>query len=82
MLTEQEALAALKKVFPDCVPQKIITHENLYIILAPRPSDVLEGNFDPYFSVDINTGEARDYSIFQDGQARAITTLIKQAPEI
>lgn len=81
MLSEREAIGKLKLVFPDCNPEKIITYGNLYLILAPR-SDPVEGVWDPYFSVDMNTGEARDYSILQDGKSREIADLFIQAPDI
>lgn len=81
MLSEQYAIAKLKKFMPDHNPQKIIVYGNLYLIFAPG-SDPDEGVWDPYFSVDMNTGEARDYSIYQDGKAREIVSLFENAPLI
>lgn len=34
---------------------------NLYLFIAPNP-DPLEGRFDPFFSVDKETGYFRDFS--------------------
>jgi hypothetical protein len=82
MLSEQDAIAKVKEFIPGCVPEKIITYNDLYLVLAPRSNDPLEGYMDPFFSVDINTGETRDYSIFQDGKAREIATLFENAPKI
>lgn len=81
MLNEQDAIRKLKMVIPDCNPQKIVVYGNLYLILAPR-SDPAEGNWDPYFSVDMNTGAAKDYSIYQDGKAREIASLFENAETI
>ena len=80
MLSEQEAIAKLK-TFVDCDPLKIIVYGNLYLILAPR-SDPDEGIWDPYFSVDMNTGETRDYSIYKDGKSREISSLFENAEYI
>jgi hypothetical protein len=81
MLSSEEAIAKLKLIAPDRVPHKIITYNNLFLILAPS-TDPDEGAWDPYFSVDPNTGEARDYSIYQDGNAREINDLFLQAPAL
>lgn len=80
MLSSDEALAKLTAMAPDRVPQKIITYNGLYLIFAIADSD--EGLWDPYFSVDPNTGETRDYSIYQDGKAREIISLFQNAPQI
>lgn len=79
MLSEQEAIKALKKLNSDRKPEKIIVFNDLYIILAPG-SDLVEGNFDPFYSVNMETGIAREYSIFQDGKAKEILVLFEKAP--
>lgn len=81
MLSEREAIGKLKMLMPDRTPLKIITWNDLYLIQAPS-SDPIEGEWDPYFSVDMNTGETRDYSIYQDGKAREIASLFEKAPQI
>lgn len=81
MLSSDEAIAKLKQLAPDRNPEKLITYNGLYLIMAPS-SDPDEGVWDPYFSVDMNTGETRDYSIYQDGKAREIVELFKNAPII
>lgn len=80
MLSEQEALAALKKYVPTAIPERIIVFNGLYLILAPRKDDPLEGNFDPFWSVDMTTGDVSDYSLFQDGKSREIGELFMKAP--
>jgi hypothetical protein len=82
MLSEQEAIAKLKILFPNRTPQKIVNYNGLYLILAPDLNDPIEGNWDPFFSVDMNTGATRDYSIYQDGKAREIGLLFEKAPNI
>jgi hypothetical protein len=78
MLSSEEAISKLKLIAPDRNPEKIITYNNLYLIFAPS-SDPDEGMWDPYFSVDMTTGETRDYSIYQDGKAREIVSMFKSA---
>lgn len=81
MLSEQEALNALKKLNSERIPKRIITYDGLYLILAPGP-DPIEGRFDPFYSVDMETGETRGYSILQDGKGREIGALFEKAPDI
>lgn len=82
MLSKQEALAKLKKFEPIATPEKIIVFNGLYLILAPVKDDPIEGNFDPFYSVDMETGAVRDYSLFQDGKAKEIDLLFQKAPNI
>lgn len=81
MLSSDEALAKLKATAPNREPQKIITYNDLYLILAPS-TDPDEGLWDPFFSVDMSTGATRDYSIYQDGKSREIMALFQNAPDI
>lgn len=78
MLSSDEAISKMKQIAPDRNPEKIITYNGLYLIFAPG-SDSDEGIWDPYFSVDMNTGETRDYSIYQDGKSKEIVSLFKNA---
>lgn len=82
MLTEQDAITAFKKAMPNREPQKVVTYNGLYLILAPDPGDALEGNMDPFFSVDLLTGAIQDYSIFRDGKAKEIMELFQKAPDL
>ena len=64
MLSKPEALAKLKKEFPNRVPKFLAPQGNLYIFVAPDPSDVEEGMSDPFFSVNSQTGEVKEFSIY------------------
>lgn len=62
MLNMQEA----KKIVLDNRPtgtiiKEAILHGNEFLFLAIGP-DVLEGNFDPFFKVNANTGAFTDFS--------------------
>jgi len=82
MLNELEALASFKQSYSSTTPKKIITFNGLFLIFAPRKGDPMEGDMDPYYSVDMNTGEARDYSIYRDGHAAEIVQMFVEAPLI
>lgn len=66
MLGEDEARAALES---GIAPVEIVAsarYRDLYLfrVLFPSPD---EANFDPFFSVDVETGEVSDFSVMQDG---------------
>lgn len=67
MITEQQA----KKIALDAMPEnskfiKSTAHENQYIFMITW-SDPLEGDLDPFYSVDKTTGEFRDFDIETGG---------------
>lgn len=66
MLSIQEAKTIIKTNLPNCRIQKVAMYKNLYIFQAFR-SDPLEGDFDPFYSIDVNTGEFRDFSVLEAG---------------
>lgn len=66
MLAEDEARAALES---EIAPVEIVAsarYNDLYLfrVLFPSPD---EANFDPFFSVDVETGEVSDFSVMHDG---------------
>lgn len=82
MLTEKEALAALKKLEPARAPKHYILYQNLYIFFAPHETDEAEGIIAPFFSVDMLTGEAKDFSIVHDGNPSELLDLLKTPLEV
>jgi hypothetical protein len=66
-MTEAEALKiAMKYMAPGSKFIKSATYGNLFIFQINGP-DPLEGNLDPFFSVDKTTGEFSDFSIVEGG---------------
>lgn len=66
-LTEPEALkTAWKYMAPGSKFVKSATYGNLFIFQINGP-DPLEGNLDPFFSVDKTTGKFSDFSIVEGG---------------
>lgn len=74
MLSEKEATAKIRAVFPNRTIEPPIEYQGLFIFQA-FSSDPLEGQLDPFFSVNKETGEVRDFSIITDGNAHEISRL-------
>lgn len=66
-MTEAEALRiAMRYMAPGSKFVKSTTYRNFFIFQINGP-DPLEGNLDPFFSVDKTTGEFSDFSIVEGG---------------
>ena len=66
-MTEAEALKiAMRYMAPGSTFVKSATYCNFFIFQINGP-DPLEGNLDPFFSVDKITGKFRDFSIVEGG---------------
>lgn len=67
-MTEAEALKiAMRYMAPGSKFVKSATYGNLFIFQINGP-DPLEGDLDPFFSVDKTTGEFSDFSIVEGGR--------------
>jgi hypothetical protein len=67
MMNEAEALKiAMKYMAPGSKFVKSATYGNLFIFQINGP-DPLEGDLDPFFSVNKTTGEFSDFSIVEGG---------------
>lgn len=66
-MTETEALKiAMRHMAPGSKFVKMVSYGNLFILHVNGP-DPLEGDLDPFFSVDKTTGEFSDFSIVDGG---------------
>lgn len=76
MLSEKAAIQIAKKYIPDGEIRERVRYRDLYIlqIFVGTPE---EFGFDPFYSVNANTGEFRDFSIITDGDVNEISTLFK-----
>lgn len=64
MLNEIEAQTKLKVFVSEAIPKSWTQYKNLYLFRIELPTgDIV---YDPFFSVDMNTGEVRDFSILDD----------------
>jgi len=73
-----QAAAIVKKEFPEGKIQKYIDYKGKFIFQI-FTEDPLEGELDPFYSVDQNTGEFSDFSILTDGNTAEITSLFMKA---
>lgn len=78
MLSANDAKAALLRKEPTVAIQDLVRYRNVYLIRVRFASEE-EADFDPFFSVDIQTGEVRDFSILTDGNFKEIAALFTNA---
>lgn len=76
MLNFEEAKKVVKENIPKGKIQKAILYDNLYVFMVFM-NDEFEGQMDPYYSVNINTGEFRDFSIITDGEIGEIMEMFE-----
>lgn len=74
MLSQPKAQAIVQLALPGAVIKTWADYNDLYLFRVEYPS-LAERNWDPFWSVDKNTGEARDFSVITDGNLSDITKL-------
>ena len=77
MIDTREAEAKIRAIFPDSKISPPVDYRDVYLFQV-FDSDPLEGWFDPFYSVDKDSGEVRDYSIITDGNPGEITKLFQE----
>lgn len=77
-LNIQEATKIVNKALPDHKINAYVEYKNLYLfqIFSKRP---FEEELDPFYSVNRDTGEFRDFSIITDGNSTKINSLFVKA---
>lgn len=81
MLTEIEAEAALQVELPGIEVAARTRYRDLYLFRVVFPS-ASEADYDPFFSVDIETGEVNDFSVMHDGDINEIAAAFAQAQSV
>lgn len=78
MFDIQQATEIVKKAFPAGKIQKSVEYRNVYLfqIFTDDPDD---GQMDPFYSVDKETGEFSDFSVITDGDISEISALFEAA---
>lgn len=67
MITKEQVAQSLKEVLPKGFRVgKIVDYDGIYILQIFNDNDPLEGDMDPFYSVDPNTGAIEDFYIFDD----------------
>ncbi len=77
MLSPAEAIKIVNKNHPTGIVQAYVDYGNLYLfqVFNQRPGEEI---MDPFFSVDKQTGEYREFSILTDGDTGEITRLFEE----
>lgn len=65
-LSLQQAADIVKKNLPEGTIQASVSYKGVYLFRV-NVNLPFEENLDPFFSVDQNTGEFKDFSIITDG---------------
>lgn len=77
-LNMTQAIDVVHQEFPDGRIQKAVDYDGLYLFqIFTGDSD--EGQVDPFYSVDQETGEFKDFSIITDGDISRIASLFEAA---
>lgn len=79
MLDINQAIDVVKSKIPDGFINSAIEYNGLYVFMI-FSDDELEGQMDSFYSVDIQTGEFRDFSIITDGNISEINNLFLNDP--
>jgi hypothetical protein len=75
MLAKDEAQNLLEKALPDVPVKAWSRYRNLYLFRVQWPFEG-EEDFDPFVSVNSETGEVRDFSVMTDGDISEIGALV------
>ena len=81
MLSDKEALLIIEKNLPKSIVKKYIEYKNLFVFQV-FIDDPNEGGFDPYYSVNKDTKEFRDFSIITDGDITELMSLFEKSKEV
>lgn len=77
MLNVREATVIAHENHPDGDIQTVVVYKGLYLfrIFNDNPG---EQEMDPFFSVDMETGEFKEFSILTDGDISEVTSLFTE----
>lgn len=81
MLSIKQAVNTVNKNIPDGNIDSMIVYNGLYVFKV-FIDDELEGQMDPFYSVDMKTGEFRDFSIITDGNISEIVKLFSESKKL
>lgn len=78
MLNTDQATQVVRANLPEGKIQAIVRWNGLYLfqIFGDDPD---EGEWDPFYSVDMNTGQFNDFSILTDGPTAELNALFVKA---
>lgn len=74
MINVSEATKRLTDSVPSITVKDNVIYRDVYLFRVEFDSES-EKNYDPFFSVNIETGEVKDFSVIVDGDIAEITML-------
>ena len=77
MLTEIQAKKLIKIANPKLVIEDCFRYEDLWIIRIKQLEDD-EANYDPFLSVNVNTGEVKEFSVLTDADPIELSKAFKR----
>lgn len=77
-LNKSQATQLIKLALPTGTVRKVIRYGDLYVFQVFR-TDPAEEQMDPFYSVDMNTGNVKEFSVITDGNIRDIMKLFNKA---
>ena len=81
MIDLAEAIKILSNNFPQCIIKKYVIYDNKFIFYAPT-TDILEGEMDPYYYVNIENGNVGEFPICILQNINCIDAFIKEGINI
>ena len=81
MLSVKQAVNIVKNNIPTGNIESMIIYNGLYVFKV-FVDDELEGQMDPFYSVNMKTGEFRDFSIITDGNTSEIVKLFNESKKL
>jgi hypothetical protein len=74
MFNSAQALAQVKATLPEVEIKAWTEYRDIYLVRVEYPYPA-EKDYDPFFSVDKDSGEVRDFSVITDGDLSEISAL-------
>lgn len=72
------ATKIVNETFPEGRIQAVVEYKDLYLFQV-FGDDLLEGELDPFYSINKKTGEFKEFSIITDGKTTEIVSLFEEA---
>ena len=80
MLSVNQAASTVKKNLPGCTIEKVVIYKNFYLFKV-NTNDDEAGYNDPFYTVDVNTGEFDDFSLLRSDDFDVIVNLLSSAKD-
>lgn len=80
MLSVNQAASTVKKNLPGCTIEKVVIYKNFYLFKV-NTNDDEAGYNDPFYTVDVKTGEFDDFSLLRSNDVDTIVNLLVSTPD-